>query len=157
LNPDELKKVAEDLANTWESELKPRLEQMESEQKAAGEATTETKTALIACRTSLDAIEAKIEAANLANKATPDGSQSQECKDFMEWHRKGVLPEESKVLAIRDETLGGVLAPADFVAEVIKGIVQYSPIRDIAKKRQTSRTSVQYPKRTGNFAARVDG
>ncbi len=60
---------------------------------------------------------------------------------------------EEKVLAIRDESLGGVLAPPDFIAEIVAGIIQYSPIRSIASVRQTSRTSVQYPKRTGNFAA----
>jgi HK97 family phage major capsid protein len=51
---------------------------------------------------------------------------------------------EEKVLAIRDETLGGVLAPPDFIADVVRGIVQFSPIREIATVRQTSRTSVQY-------------
>ena len=60
---------------------------------------------------------------------------------------------EQKVLAIRDETLGGVLAPPEFIAEIVKGIIQYSPIRQIATTRQTSRTSIQFPKRTGNFAA----
>jgi hypothetical protein len=34
---------------------------------------------------------------------------------------------EQKVLAIRDETLGGVLAPPEFIAEVVKGVIQYSP------------------------------
>jgi hypothetical protein len=45
----------------------------------------------------------------------------------MEFTRKGQAPDESKVLALRDETLGGVLAPPDFIAEVVKGVVQYSP------------------------------
>jgi HK97 family phage major capsid protein len=36
---------------------------------------------------------------------------------------------------------------------LVAGIVQYSPIRGIATVQQTDRVSIQYPKRTGNFAA----
>lgn len=149
---DELKQLADDLRSTWESELKPRIEQMESEQKSSGEAHSETKAAVNAVNDRLDAIEAQAQKASMANQQAA-GEPSQERKDLMEFTRKGRLPDESKVLALRDETLGGVLAPPDFIAEVVKGIVQFSPIRDLASVRQTSRTSVQYPKRTGLFAA----
>jgi HK97 family phage major capsid protein len=167
---DELKQAATELREVWESELKPRLEQMETEQKANGEASAETKQSIDLVQDRLDEIEAQFQKAPAAPEP---GEQSQEVKDFIEFVRYSRVPEESKlfasnasgdgpkidpltetkVLAIRDETLGGVLAPPEFIAEVIKGIVQYSPIRDIARVRQTSRTSVQIPKRTGNFAA----
>lgn len=154
--PDELKQLADDLRSTWESELKPRIEQMETEQKASGESHAETKAAVDKVNDRLDAIEAEAQKAALAPERK-EGERSQERKDLMEFTRKGKLPEESKVLALRDETLGGVLAPPDFIAEVVKGIIQFSPIRDLATVRQTSRTSVKYPKRTGNFAAQWTG
>lgn len=129
---------------TWTNELKPRIESHERD-------SLETKQAVDAVQDRIDALEAQYQKASLApNYST---GTSRERKDLMEFTRSGKLPNESKVLALRDETLGGVLAPPDFIAEVVKGIVQYSPIRDIATVRPTSRTSIQYPKRTGNFAA----
>jgi HK97 family phage major capsid protein len=69
--------------------------------------------------------------------------------------RKGEdgAPEAVKALSISDEGAGGILSPADFINEVVKGVVQYSPIRQIARVRSTSRTSIQFPKRTGLLAA----
>jgi HK97 family phage major capsid protein len=154
-----------ELRNVWETELKPRVEQMETEQKATGEARAETKESLDAVQDRLDQLETKLEKAHLdtpsnrarraagIDKAYAKMGWTEEHEDaFWDALRdKGDM--ESKALVIRDETLGGVLAPPEFVAEVIKGIVQYSPIRDIASVRQTTRTSVQFPKRTGVLAA----
>lgn len=150
------KRLADELRNAFEAELKPRIEQMETESKSLGEVTTETKAAIDRVQDRLDEIEVMFQKAAHAPQYG-DGAVSQERKDFIEFTRKGKLPEESKVMTLRDETLGGVLAPVDFIAEVIKGIVQYSPIRSIAKVRQTSRTSIAAPKRTGNFAAAWTG
>jgi predicted phage gp36 major capsid-like protein len=99
--------------------------------------------------------------ASLAPNALAAGERPESVKHYVDFLRKGRFaddaPDEVKALAIRDESLGGVLAPAEFIAEVIKGIVQFSPIRNVAKVRRTSRTSVQAPKRTGNFAAAWTG
>ena len=141
-----------ELKSVWESELKPRIEQMEKESKSSGDATAETKAAVDAVNDRLDQIEAQAQKSALAPQGNA-GEPSQERKDLMQFTRKGSLPEESKVLTIRDETTGGVLAPPDFIAQVVQGIIQFSPIRALATVRQTSRTSVQFPKRTGNFAA----
>lgn len=153
---DELKKVADDLKSTWESELKPRIEQMDAEQKAAGAATAETKESIDRVQDRLDELEVTLQKAALAPQYNDD-EPSEGRKAYVEYLRKGKKflegDSESKTLVIRDESQGGVLAPTDFVAEVIKGIVQYSPIRSIARVKPTSRTSVTFPKRTGNFAA----
>lgn len=150
------KKLADELRSAFEADLKPRIDQMEEESKSLGTVTAETKQAIDRVQDRLDEIEVTFQKAAHAPQFG-SGEVSQERKDFIEFSRKGKLPAESKVLSLRDETLGGVLAPADFIAEVIKGQVQYSPIRSIAKVRQTSRTSVQAPKRTGNFAAQWTG
>jgi HK97 family phage major capsid protein len=153
---DELKKLADDLKSTWESELKPRIEQIAEESKAAGDSTAETKQAVDRVQDRLDDLEAKMQKASLA-PTKRGGEQPEAVKHYLHFLRKGRFaddaPDEIKAMAIRDESLGGVLAPAEFIAEVIKGVVQYSPIRKVAKVRPTSRTSVQAPKRTGNFAA----
>jgi HK97 family phage major capsid protein len=153
---DVLKKAIDDLASTFESELKPRIEQMEQESKAGGTATAETKQAIERVQDRLDSIEAMATKASLATD-TKAGELSEERKLTLDWIRHGEKAfagvDEQKVLAIRDETLGGVLAPADFINEVIQGVIQYSPIRDIVTVRPTSRTVIMAPKRTGNFAA----
>jgi HK97 family phage major capsid protein len=82
-------------------------------------------------------------------------------------HTVGVvnLPEEQrkaladvdaqmKALNIGTDTSGGYLAPAEFVAEIIKGITDLSPVRTLARVRTTAAKAVQIPKRTGQFAAR---
>jgi HK97 family phage major capsid protein len=82
--------------------------------------------------------------------------KSVEHKAFDAFLRKGIeglKPEELKVMTVGDDTTGGYLAPADFVAEIIKGEVAFSPIRTVARVRTTTRRTVQQPKRTGTFSA----
>jgi len=79
---------------------------------------------------------------------------SEEKVIFEKWLRKGVLsPEEQKVLKISDSETGGYLAPAEYVNEIIKTVQEFSPIRQIARVRRTSRSLVMIPKRTGVFSA----
>ena len=152
----ELKSITDDLRSTWE-ELKHRIEDGEAK-------TAEGYQGIDRLNDRLDALEVQSQKPGLANDhAVGD----RETKALLDWTRTGVRPEgaklvaidqagnqiESKALAIRDESLGGVLAPAEFVAQVVAGIVQYSPIRSIANVVQTSRTGIQFPKRTGNFGA----
>jgi HK97 family phage major capsid protein len=153
----ELKKIAEELRSTWESDLKPRIEDGESK-------TAETMMAVDRVQDRLDTLEIQLQKADLG-PAKRLGEPSKGVKDMLHYVRTMRVPEDSsllsgdeakqeqKVLAIRDESLGGVLAPPEFVAEIVKGIIQFSPIRQIATTRQTSHTSIQFPKRTGNFAA----
>jgi HK97 family phage major capsid protein len=141
----EIKKLVDELLTTWESELKPRIDGNQR-------STAEAKQAIDRVQDRLDQLEVNYQKRSLATGRSI-ADHSSETKQFISWCRKGVLPAESKVLALRDETLGGVLAPPDYIAEVVKGVVQFSPIRSIATVKPTTRTSVQYPKRTGNFAA----
>ncbi len=60
---------------------------------------------------------------------------------------------EVKALTVGDDTAAGYLAPPEFIGEIIKGETEFSPIRTIARVRQTSRRSTQIPRRTGQFAA----
>lgn len=60
---------------------------------------------------------------------------------------------EVKSLIVGDDTRGGYLAPPQFVAEVLKNIVEYSPVRQAAKVGSTSAGSVILPKRTATPTA----
>jgi len=65
--------------------------------------------------------------------------------------------KEAKALALGDDTLGGFLAPPEYVQEIIKGVQLISPFRDLARVRPTTRRSVQLPVRSGVFAAQWIG
>jgi HK97 family phage major capsid protein len=60
---------------------------------------------------------------------------------------------EYKSLGIANDVSGGYLAPSEFVREIIKGVTEMSPARQLARVRQTGSKSILLPKRTGQFAA----
>lgn len=75
---------------------------------------------------------------------------------FMAWCRIGpeaLTPERKAVLTIADDVGGGYLAPSEYVREIIKAEIEFSPIRTIARVRSTGQRSVMIPKRTGTFSA----
>tara|TARA_Y100000004_G_scaffold194440_1_gene259026 strand:- start:2011 stop:3222 length:1212 start_codon:yes stop_codon:yes gene_type:complete len=86
--------------------------------------------------------------------STKDNDLDIEMKAFGSYLRKGeVAPEERKALYESDDTLGGFYAPSEYVSEIIKGVTEISPIREIARVRSTDKRGIEIPKRTGQFAA----
>lgn len=72
---------------------------------------------------------------------------------FLRSGREALGADEVKALRVSDDTAGGYLAPAEFAAEVIKGIVEFSPVRQAARVGSTASGSVILPKRTGRPTA----
>src|SRR5690606_17079038 len=68
---------------------------------------------------------------------------------YLRYGREAMEPEEVRALVVGDDTKGGYLAPAEFVSEVVKGIIERSPIRQAARVGSTSSGEVILPKRTG--------
>jgi HK97 family phage major capsid protein len=60
---------------------------------------------------------------------------------------------EMKSLSLSPDTLGGYLAPTEYVREIIKGVVEVTPFRSAARIRQTTQKAIQLPRRTGTFSA----
>lgn len=108
---------------------------------------------LLAAQTQLDAVEAKLNRPGAGGRA--DEREDAERKAFGMWLRKGEkTPEtEVKVLRVSDDTAGGYLAPMEYVREITKAVVEFSPARSLVRVRQTSQKAVQIPKRTGTFSA----
>lgn len=114
----------------------------------------------------IGALEAK--GTRLAIEPDPSKPRVTEAKTaFLSWCRYGdqVTPEERKhlipwtpgpeerrALAVGNPTAAGYLAPTEYVREILKGIIEFSPIRGIARVRPTSAKAIQVPKRTGVFA-----
>lgn len=87
-----------------------------------------------------------------------DNDPKSETKAFFSGLRKSLLGRpldelEKKAMTVGDATTGGYLAPAEFVNDIIKFDVLYSPIRTLAKVRQTKNRSIQIPKKTQSASA----
>lgn len=162
----ELKQLYEEMQKTW-GEFKAMLDRQEAEIKKYGEASAETKAILDKLNAKLDDTEKRISAAEGKLNRPPfvlgDPAKPGEAKSiFFKWARTGVLtpeeaktlvPTETKALTLGDLTQAGYLAPVEYVAEILKGVVEFSPLRSVARVRQTSAKAVQIPKRTGVFTA----
>lgn len=77
-------------------------------------------------------------------------------KAFDKWLRKGkegMEPDEVKALSVSNDTSGGFLAPEEYVRELLKTVTEISPVRSVARVRQTTQKSVKMPSRTATFTA----
>ncbi|MGQ0571593.1 MAG: phage major capsid protein [Armatimonadota bacterium] len=176
----ELKQLHEEMQKAW-AELKTANDAREAEIKKHGEASAETKTKVEALNTGLSGLEKKITDTIAAQekrlgevetklnrpdfRGQGDDKKPSEAKTaFLKWARTGELtPEErkmllptnveGKVLTIGDATQAGYLAPVEYVREILKGVVEFSPLRSVARVRTTTAKAIQIPKRTGTFAA----
>lgn len=73
--------------------------------------------------------------------------------NFLRLGQERMVPEETRALIVGDDTKGGYLAPAEFQDEVIKGIVEISPIRQAVRVGSTGAGEVILPKLTGRPTA----
>lgn len=108
----------------------------------------------------LEEAETRLARPAIVGKAVNDNEQSGEVKAFTSFLRYGAerMPaEETKSLVVSDDTRGGYLAPAEFSTEIIKGLVEFSPVRQAARVGSTSASSVILPKRTGTPTAQWVG
>tara|TARA_R110002153_G_scaffold11188_7_gene43184 strand:+ start:1689 stop:2909 length:1221 start_codon:yes stop_codon:yes gene_type:complete len=60
---------------------------------------------------------------------------------------------ERKALTVGTAATAGNLAPAEYVEELIKVITEISPVRSVARVRQTSNKEIEVPSKTATFAA----
>lgn len=147
-------KLFDEFRNTVETALAPLREKMAAEEEKHGEALAETKAEWDKVNGRLDEFEVQLQKAALETQQEKTGKSEQE-KAFFEWVAKGdAVPVETKAqLQIGDDTAGGFLAPEEFIQEILKGVIEYSPMRQVARVTSTVATSVKIPKRTGVFAA----
>ncbi len=84
------------------------------------------------------------------------GAKLLERKAYGSFLRKGeakLSADEHKVLTVANDTTGGYLAPATYVAEIIKAAVLFSPMRNLVTVRSIGSGSLKQPKRTQSAAA----
>lgn len=143
------KQLREELQKAVGDGLTPLREQIEAETKKLGEQTAETKQASDRVNDRLDEIEAQIKQARHDADRARHGAPSEQKAAFLELMRKGQVAPERKDMVVSDQSTGGFLVVDEFIPEILKAVVEYSPLRELARVRQTSSTSVKQPQRTG--------
>lgn len=98
----------------------------------------------------LDRLEAKLNRPKVANdNDTGDGIERKAFTGYLRSGREALGADEVKALRVADDTSGGYLAIPEFVLEVDKALVEFSPVRSAARVGNTANGSVIIPKRTG--------
>lgn len=103
----------------------------------------------------LDKIEAKANRPLVAANDNGDGP-TEARKAFSSFLRYGVermAAEETKALTVANDTNGGYLAPDEVGSELIKLLVEYSPIRAYANVTSIAAPAITYPRRLTSTAA----
>ncbi len=154
----EKKEITTGINKVW-TEMKELLSKQEEEIKKYGETSVETKSALEKIEGRMDELETKQNtppaAAALNIKEAKELKDNEMRKAFEGWVRKGekgISPEHLKLMTVSDDTTGGYLCmPETLAGELIQDIVEYDPIRTVARIRQTSARSVKIRKKTGHI------
>ena len=109
----------------------------------------------------LDKLEAKLNrpAANDNNDAANDDKkiETKAFGKFLRGGRESLGADEIKSLVVGDDPRGGYLSPPQFVAQMIRQLVQFSPVRAAARVGATGNSSVVLPVRTGVTNALWEG
>lgn len=110
-----------------------------------------------ALKARLDKIEAKANRPIAANNNHPAAeNDNDERKAFIEFARRGVERMEQKAVAaltVSTDSQGGYLAPVAFGAEILKGIVEFSPVRAYAKVTTIAAPEIKLPRKLTGTAA----
>lgn len=75
-----------------------------------------------------------------------------EMRAFLDYARTGTMSAENRALDTGTAT-GGFTVPDNFTAELLRNLVQFSPIRSVARVMSVASASVKLPKRTGTMTA----
>jgi HK97 family phage major capsid protein len=160
---EEIKELNDELKSLWEDEKKALDEIKDGLESATGEQKQEIER----MDARLDEIEVAMQKSRLKGEKGELDLDNPEVKAYWNLFRGVPLTEdeakhikltnedgsERKTMTLGDDTTGGFLAPVEVVNQIIKGIVLFSPIRDVANVRQTSFYSIRVPKRTQTTSA----
>ncbi|MBR0945957.1 phage major capsid protein [Bradyrhizobium liaoningense] len=108
----------------------------------------------------IDAILAKLNRPGATSDDEAKRLLEVEKKAFDSYLRRGdqtLSDDDKKSLRVSDDTSGGYIAPDQFIAELDRNVVLWSPIRSVARVLPTGSPEVRWPKRTGGMTAQWVG
>ncbi len=113
---------------------------------------------LKALKADVATIKAKLNRPTAANNNHPDGANDNglERKAFVDFARRGVERMEQKAVAaltVSTDSQGGYLAPEAFGAEILKKIVEFSPVRSYARVMSIAAPEIKLPRKLTGTAA----
>ncbi len=115
---------------------------------------TSSETTIAELRTQVGDLETRMNRPNGGNQQNEEVTiERRAFGNFLRLGTDRMIPDEARALIVGDDTKGGYLAPAEFQTEVIRGIVEISPIRQAVRVGSTSAGSVILPKLTGRPTA----
>ena len=134
-----------------------KYEHVNAKLTAAEQQAKDAADGLKVAQDSLDRIETKLN--RPGNPAGGDTKAAAVREAFFDHVRHGEMmnAERKAMLVTGDDSKSGYLAPAEFVAEIIKDEAEFSPMRQYVRNRTTSNRSVGMPVKKGNIAARWVG
>ncbi|NPD14472.1 phage major capsid protein [Xinfangfangia sp. D13-10-4-6] len=117
--------------------------------KAIGDLTKTVETKMTEMGARIDKIEAKANRPDPGDKKKAEDEPSVERKAFAAYLSRGdaISEEDKKALTVASNPDGGYLAPPELSSEIIRDLVEYSPIRSVASVRGTTAPSTIYPTR----------
>lgn len=139
--------------------VKSKDNYMEDEIENAPEAKADpvvTPDEVNALKARLDKIEAKANRPVAANDNHPAADNDNEVKAFDAVLRRGparVSQDETKALTVASDGQAGYLAPSTYGNEILKKLVEFSPIRQYARVVSVSGRDVKYPRRVSGTTA----
>jgi HK97 family phage major capsid protein len=155
----EISQAIEQLNREW-NEFKATLNgRAADEERTYGAMLGDTKAKLDAIGARLDELEVKLQRPKVrldrdSDRGVKDLAKTAAFQKFLRKGHEALTPDELKLLVVSDDTRGGFGATEEFDAEIIKGVVDISPVRSFVRVRTTGQRSVGVMKRTGTFAAR---
>lgn len=173
---EEIKALGDDLRSTVEAFRAEHRDGLAEAKGAADELRAESKQALERIDNRIDELEAAQAKALIAAERRVARDSWRDSEAFASWDkylRRGasslseqeiaqfvrtdgagnVLDGPRGSLIVADDREGGFMAPTEASNELIKGVVEFSPIRTIARVRTTGARSITMPKRTTTAAA----
>ena len=102
-----------------------------------------------------DKLEVKLNRPGVIRTRTeePGDLQRKAFNSFLRRGREVMEVDEIKALALSPDTAGGYLAHEQFVAEMLKNLVLFSPVRSVARVSPLGTTTALLPNRTGTLTA----
>lgn len=104
----------------------------------------------------IDGLETRMQRPGSGGDRTQDAQRDLERRAFEGYIRRDdrlLSADEMRALRVSDNTTGGYLAPDQFVTELDRNLVLFSPVRQIARVAGTAAGAVKLPKRTANLTA----
>jgi HK97 family phage major capsid protein len=137
---------------------------IDAQHAASMAALTESRTANAALQARLDEIETKLNRPRVAVSGGFDAdTKAQTAAAFTKFVRFGreslshdearLLLEAKSALTVTNDATGGYLAPEQFMIELLRNLVLFSPVRSIARVAQMGAAFVKLPRRTGTLTA----